>query len=207
MYRIAYIDDEPNVVRQFQANMDDDFDVIDIELKENIEEMIEEIIDSRVSAVVIDYNLNSSHATIHYNGVHLLRHLLNRMKDFPAYILTSHEAEAEGTLLDPDLIRDKKFVSEQRAWFVHKLKTKIESHDKQMELYRKELASLAARFSELTSREEERLIELDDILEKNSNGYKALPSDVKKLSNDARLDRLINLSEQLIEELRNADGK
>jgi hypothetical protein len=207
MYRIAYIDDEPNVVRQFQANMDDDFEVVEIELKEDINEMIEEIIDSRVSAVVIDYNLNSSHSKIHYNGVHLLRHLLHRMKDFPCYILTSYESEAEGTLLDPDLIREKKFVSEQRAWFVHKLKTKIESHDKQMELYREELSSLVARFPELNSKEEERLIELDDILEKNSNGYKALPSNIKKISNDARLDRLIDLSEKLFDELGNNDGK
>lgn len=207
MYRIAYIDDEPNVVRQFQANMDDDFEVIEFELKENIDDMIEEIIDSRVSAVVVDYNLNSSHSKIHYNGVTLLKLLLNRMRDFPCYILTSHEAEAEGTLLDPDLIRDKKFVSQQRDWFVHKLKTKIESHDKQMELYRVELSSLMEKFPGLNSVEEERLIELDDILERNSNGYKSLPKNVKKISNDARLDRLIDLSEKLIDELRNNDGK
>ncbi|XOK60289.1 hypothetical protein ACJ7K1_27735 [Paenibacillus elgii] len=203
MYRIAYIDDEINVVRQFQASMEDDFEVVEIELKEDMSEVIEDIIDSHVSAVVIDYNLNSSHSKIHYNGVHLIKELLKTMRDFPCYILTSHEAEAEGTLLDPDLIRDKQFVSEKREWFVHKLKVKIESHDKQIELFKAELAALMSRFPDLNSKEEERLIELDDYLEKNSNGYKSLPSDVKKISNDARLDRLIQLSEELIDELRN----
>lgn len=203
MYRIAYIDDEINVVRQFQANMEDDFEVVEIELKENLNEVVVDIIDSRVSAAVIDYNLNSSHSKIHYNGVHLIRHLLNTMSDFPCYILTSHEPEAEGTLLDPDLIRDKQFVAEQRDWFVHKLKAKIESYDKQIDIYKDELAQLMARFPNLNSKEEEKLIEIDNYLEKNSNGYKALPSEVKKISNDARLDRLINLSEKLIDELRN----
>ncbi|MEK3672654.1 hypothetical protein [Paenibacillus sp. FSL R10-2771] len=202
MYRIAYIDDEEDVVRQFQVNMMDDFIVLGIELKADIGEMIEDIITSRVSGVVIDYNLNSSQSKVHYNGVDLIRELLSTMKDFPSYILTSHESEAENTLLDPDYIRDKKFVSKEKEFFVNKLNTKIESYEKRIELLKKELINLTKKYPNLNSKEEERLIEIDDILEKNSNGYEALPSDMKKVSSDARLDRLIQLSEELIDELR-----
>ncbi|QOS77065.1 hypothetical protein JNUCC31_19875 [Paenibacillus sp. JNUCC31] len=203
MYRIAYIDDETNIVRQFQATMDEDFDVIEIDLKENIEDMIEDIIESKVSAVVIDFNLNSSKSEIHYNGVDLLNYLFGVMENFPGYILTSFESEAEGTLLDPDLIRAKEFVRDHKDWFVHKLKKKIESHNKQIDLFKSELSNLNRKFPNLNSKEEERLIFLDDYLEKNSNGYKSLPSEVKKISNDARLDRLILLSQRLIDEFKN----
>lgn len=202
MYRIAYIDDEEDVVRQFQINMMDDFEVIELRLKDSMKEMVEDILDSKVVGVVIDYNLNSSQVKIHYNGVDLIREILNTIKDFPCYILTSHESEAEGTLLDPDYIRDKRFVSKEKDFFIHKLKTKIESYEKRIELFKQELIFLMGLHPNLSSKQEERLIELDDILEKNSNGYKTLPSDIKKISNDARLDRLIQLSEALIDELR-----
>ncbi|GIO40338.1 hypothetical protein [Paenibacillus apis] len=202
IYRIGYIDDEDDVVRQFQINMMDDFEVIALKLKESIDDMVEDIIDSKVAGLVVDYNLNSSQSNIHYNGVEVVRELLNTIKDFPCYVLTSFESEAENTLLDPDLIRDKNFVSKEREFFVHKFKTKIESYDKRIELYKQEILGLLELYPNLNSKQEERLIELDDILEKNSNGYKTLPSEVKKISNDARLDRLIQLSEALVNELR-----
>jgi len=203
MYRIAYIDDEEDVVRQFQINMMDDFEVIELKLRDDVSEMIEDIIESRVAAVVIDYNLNSSQSQVHYNGVELLKELLNTIKDYPCYILTSHESEAEDTLIDPDLIRDKLFVSNHKDFFINKLKTKIESYEKRINIYKDELILLMSSFPDLNSKQEERLIELDDILEKNSNGYKSIPSDMKKLSNDVRLDRLISLSKELVKELRN----
>jgi hypothetical protein len=202
MQRIVYIDDEEDVVRQFQITMLDDFDVVGLQLKDNIEEMIDDIIDAKVDGIVIDYNLNSSQVDIHYTGVDLIKEVLNTMKDFPCYILTSHESEAEGTLLDPDYIRDKRFVAENKDFFVHKLKTKIESYEKRIELYKLELIELSEKHPNLNSKEEERLIELDNLLELNSNGYKSLPSEIKKISNDARLDRLIQLSEALVNELR-----
>ncbi|RJE88707.1 response regulator [Paenibacillus sp. 1011MAR3C5] len=202
MNRIAYIDDEEDVVRQFQIIMMDDFEVIELRLKDSVEEMVEDIIESKVSGVVIDYNLNSSQSKVHYNGVNLIRELLNTIKEFPCYILTSHESEAEGTLLDPEFIRAKEFVAKEKEFFVHKLKTKIESYEKRIELFKLELMSLMDLYPNLTSKEEERLIELDNILELNSNSYKSLPSDIKKISSDARLDRLIQLSEALVDEMR-----
>lgn len=201
-YRVAYVDDEADVVRQFQINMMDDFEIVVLDLKENVEEMVEEIIDSKVAGLVIDYNLNSSLSNIHYNGVDVIKLLLNTIKEFPCYVLTSYEAEAENSLLDPDFIRDKKFVSEHTGFFIHKLRTKIESYHKRIELYKDEIMELSKLFPNLTSRQEERLIELDDILEKNSNAPSSITSEMKKVSNNDRLDKLIKLSEELVNELK-----
>lgn len=202
MYRIAYIDDEEDVVRQFQINTMEDFDVIELELKSDITEMQERIISSDISALVVDFLLNDTKPEIHYNGVELVEKITGLREDFPIFILTSYEIEAENTSINPDVVYSKALVNQDPSRFNRKVKRKIENHNKEIEEAQSELLELIAKSTDLTLIEEERLIELDNFLEKNSNKNTAIPSHAKELSYNKRLTELIDKTEQLLKAIK-----
>ncbi|WP_337982981.1 hypothetical protein [Lysinibacillus sp. C5.1] len=202
MYRIAYIDDEEDLVRQFQINTMEDFDVIELELRSDITEMQECIISSDISALVVDFLLNDTKPEIHYNGVELVEKIIGLREDFPIFILTSHEIEAENTSINPDVVYSKALVNQDPNRFNRKIKRKIENHNKEIEDARSELLELIAKSADLTLTEEERLIELDGFLEKSSNKITAIPEHAKELSYNKRLTELIDKTEQLLKAIK-----
>lgn len=202
MYRIAYIDDEEDVVRQFQINTMEEFEVIDLELKSNIREMQDYIIASNVSALVVDFLLNDTKPEIHYNGVELVKRILEEREDFPIFILTSYEIEAENTNIDPDAVYSKEIVNQEPSRFNRKIRKKIEKYNQEIEDAQSQLIKLLKKTNDLTLAEEERLIELDSFLERNSNKHVAIPKHAKELSYNQRLNELINKTEQFLKEIK-----
>lgn len=202
MFKIAYIDDEADVVRQFQINTMEDFEVIDLELKSDITEMRECIISSDVSALVVDFLLNDTKPEIHYNGVELVEGIIRLREKFPVFILTSYEIEAENTSINPDVVYPKSLVNQDPNRFNRKIKRKIENYKKEIEEAQSELVELLRKPTTLTLAEEERLIELDDFLEKNSNKAMAIPKHLKELSYNKRLNELIDKTEQLLKTIK-----
>ena len=68
------------------------FEVLEIPLSADMNDIAEYIIDEKIDALLIDYNL-ASYATVPYTGVQLARYIQERFMEFPLFILTSYEDE------------------------------------------------------------------------------------------------------------------
>ena len=66
------------------------FEVLEIPLSADMNDIAEYIIDEKIDALLIDYNL-ASYATVPYTGVQLARYIQERFMEFPLFILTSYE--------------------------------------------------------------------------------------------------------------------
>jgi hypothetical protein len=199
--RISYIDDEEDVIRQFKINTMDVFEVVDIPLHEDIHTLVESIKDSRVSALIVDYRLNSTRANIHYTGVDVISMVREIFSDFPCFILTSHESEAENSNINPDMIYPKEQVNNDPDRFNRKRKRKIENYYNYLESCQEELLFLMGKYPKLSLTEEERLIELDLVLENSTNKLSGIPKEAKRISNSDRLNELIQLTDALLKEI------
>ena len=114
------------------------FDVIEIALTSNMDEIASAITEQGIDAVLIDYNL-SSYATIPYTGVQLAKYIQEKFLDFPLFILTSYEDELyEQEIFDAYQIFDfERYLSEplERVELHYKLIEQVAKYHKQIELF------------------------------------------------------------------------
>lgn len=61
-----------------------------IEIKDNISDLIDSVIENKVDCMIVDYKL-SSFRVINFNGIQFAEELFNTLYDFPIFILTSYE--------------------------------------------------------------------------------------------------------------------
>ena len=109
---------------------------------ENMNDIAEYIIDEKIDALLIDYNL-ASYATVPYTGVQLARYIQERFMEFPLFILTSYEDELyEQEVFDVYQIFDfERYLSEpqERVELHYKLIQQVVKYHKQLELWKKEI--------------------------------------------------------------------
>ena len=82
-YKVAYIDEVGEDIREFQRFAIDFFDVIPIEPVKEIDELVSSILENHVDAIVVDYNLieyDKTH-TINYQGNDVVNKILERLED------------------------------------------------------------------------------------------------------------------------------
>ena len=65
-----------------------EFEVVEIDLTTEMEDIATVVLEQRVDALLIDYNL-SSRATVSYTGVQLAKYIDQRFYGFPVFILTA----------------------------------------------------------------------------------------------------------------------
>lgn len=66
---------------------------IELEIKPRIEDMLEEIREKDIDALIIDYKLSSYEVSVEYTGVRFAEETDRKYLDFPVFILTSYEGE------------------------------------------------------------------------------------------------------------------
>ena len=200
-FKIGYLDDEMSNVRQFQRSTRDDFDVIPLVVADDLKELINNIILSQVKAIVVDYKLKTTKPNIDYSGVDVVRALDDELKDFPSFLLTGFETDAETQLVDVNKIycRNEYFNAPEKL--NRRIRRQIENYIKEIEEIEKEYL-LLKKHETLTLEQEERLIELDDFLEKRLRNRSRVPKTIKKISNTDKLNDLINLAKGILEEVK-----
>jgi len=191
-YRIAFIEDENSHIRSYKRKSDDVFDIVDIKLHTKLNDTISEIIDSKIHAVIIDFNLTKAQ-NIHYSGADIVDALEQRMPNFPIFVLTAYEDNAENKVYDvnkvyikekylknPDFLNNK--INHQIYNFINEIRRKQETLD---HLLKKQ------KENKLSLKEEEELIELDEYIESSFVGVSKIPRDLKKIRNAELLNKLI----------------
>lgn len=110
MIRLCCNDEEGHPIKEKYAN----YELIPIELSllDNTDDMVEQIVEKRLDAVIIDYKLSSQKA-VSYSGVSLAKELCLRLYGFPIFVLTTYkddlfDCSATRFLRNSDRIIEKK---------------------------------------------------------------------------------------------------
>lgn len=178
------------------------FEVFEIPLSADMNDITEYIINEKIDALLIDYNL-TSYATVPYTGVQLARYIQERFMEFPLFILTSYKDELyEQEVFDVYQIFDfERYLSEpkERIELHYKLLQQVVKYHKQLELWKKEIESLLPQKGQ-SATIDKRILELDTKLEKSIDGHAAIPDKIKNDLRSNKLDELIGKIDLLLKE-------
>jgi len=211
-FKLGIIDEEKSEVEEFFRFFEEAFEPIEIELVNDKQEIIQNIIDAQVDAVVIDYKL-MEHSNLTFNGNELFKELNDKLYNFPAFIMTNYPPDARNHRIEPFRIVSKEFMQPEKDKPKYKdgldLIASIQSLIKNYkdELIEKEERLLALinkrkRGGKLSDFEEEEMVELDTFLEKSINNRSRLPKKWKRPAEVSKLDELIKDTQELIDELK-----
>ena len=173
---------------------------IEIEIKDNISDLIDSVIENKVDCMIVDYKL-SSFGVINFNGIQFAEELFDTLYDFPIFILTSYEDDLFfNEVYDAYKIFDfGRYLLEdsERIEFNFKIIEQVCKARKQISLWEDELLALISKKGE-SEEIDSRIIELDTKIEKSLNG-KLCFSNKKKLDWNNKLEELITKLDKIIE--------
>lgn len=184
---------------------------IELEIKPRIEDMLEEIREKDIDALIIDYKLSSYEISVEYTGVRFAEETDRKYLDFPVFILTSYEGELyQKEIFDAYKVYDfERYMNEEqeRIEINGKIVEQCLKRKRQIEEWKKQLEELLPRQGE--SKEiDERIMELDGRLERSFDGEHAMPRGMKeKLSGDGFMKLLAELDVLLGREREGAEDK
>lgn len=199
-YLLYGMKDAPKQKADKYSNMK--FEVFEIPLFVDLNDISEYITNKKIDALLIDYNLTSYEA-VPYTGVQLARYIQEKFMEFPLFILTSYEDELyEQEVFDVYQIFDfERYLSEpqERIELHYKLIQQVVKYRKQLELWKKEIESLLPQKGQ-SAEIDKRILELDTKLEKSIDGHAAIPEEIKNELRSNKLDELIGKIDLLLKE-------
>lgn len=211
-YKVAYIDEDRSDIREFQRQVHSILDVLDFIPKPNLDDFVEELLNSGAEAIIADHRLNEYREEvkdhINYTGTQLLERVWEKRKGFPGIVLTSHDDDAVQQIENVNYVYPKEMLSNTQSVGKVTLAEKIRL---QIEHYQATLRKKDARFHELleksnsgklTELEENELLELDSFLESSLNNYNALPPQKKSLLVTGKLDELLKSTHDLLKAIK-----
>ncbi|MEW9924219.1 hypothetical protein AB2T63_03765 [Clostridium butyricum] len=178
-----------------------EFIPIEIEIKEDINEMLNNVVEHNLDCVIVDYKL-SSYTVANYTGIEFAQTLEERVYDFPIFVLTSYEDDLfSNEIYNAYQVFDfERYLNEvcERTELHFKIIEQILKFQKQREKWKKELKSLlplAGKTEEIDSR----LLELDTKLERSINGTCAIPNKLKKDLDSNKVIELLDKIDLILE--------
>lgn len=199
-YLLYSMKDAPKQKADKYSNMK--FEVYEIPLSVDMNDITEYITDEKIDALLIDYNL-TSYETVPYTGVQLARYIQEKFMGFPWFILTSYEDELyEKEVFDVyQIFNFERYLSEtqERIELHYKLIQQVVKYRKQLELWKKEIENLMPKKGQ-SAAIDNRILELDTKLEKSIDGHAAIPDEIKKNLRANKLDELIGKIDLLLKE-------
>lgn len=216
--KIGIIDDDSSKVTQIMTHLkygmkgasrqkmekysNIEFVIFEINLASEMEEIAKTILEKKIDVILIDYNL-SSYATIPYTGVQLAKYIQEKFLDFPLFILTSYEDELyEQEIFDSYQIFDfERYLSEEkeRIELHYKLIEQVFKYQKQIEQWKNEIKNLLPEKGK-SAEIDNRILELDNKLEKSIDGISAIPIQIKNTLKSSKIDEILNKIDLLLKE-------
>ena len=178
--------------------------LIPIDVEKSYDEIINEIIQNKFDAIIIDYDFSSFAKTTN-NGVFAAKKIQEKFSEFPLFILTAYEERLfKNEVFDAyqiynydNYINNEAVAKEFHSHIIEQiLKSK-----KQIELWEKELIELSeSTEKDIDVKISSRIIELNDKLEKALDGEYSLPTKIKEDLYSNKLDKLLKQADKLLEE-------
>jgi DNA-binding NarL/FixJ family response regulator len=218
MYKLLYIDEDQEQIENFLNYIDDTnnnkvFEVISQLPMNDKELMIELIFKINPDVIVCDFLLNENIGAlgynVPYNGVELMEDYLSIRHKFPCFVLTAKDKDAISDSEDVNLVYTKSLMASEivdtkaKVKFTDRLLKQIEHYKSRIEESQIELAKLIEirKSGKADFSIENRIIELDDFLEKSIDANNSIPSEFKTLSNSNRLDSILNKVDELLKKI------
>jgi hypothetical protein len=221
MYKILFIDEEKTTLEDFEEFIDKSAlksEIIPITMfpLSDLDEMIETIVKIAPDAIISDYRLNELKTdikyTVKYNGVDLVEEFQSIRSHFPCFVLTAVDDEAVGSSEDVNIVYVKSIlhkaeVENSKSPFLARVISQIEHYKNKIEISKKEIAELIEirKNGNADITIENKIIELDNFLEKSIDAKNVIPSEFKTLSNSNRLDGILNKVDELLNKLDQDD--
>ncbi len=221
MYKILFIDEEKTTLEDFEEFVDKsalkaEINPITMFPLGDLDEMIEAIVKMAPDAIVSDYRLNELKTdikyTVKYNGVDLVEEFQSIRSHFPCFVLTAVDDEAISSSEDVNIVYVKSIlhkaeVENSKSPFLARVISQIEHYKNKIESSKKELSELieVRKAGEADFQTENRIIELDNFLEKSIDAKNIIPSEFKTLSNSNKLDGILNKVDELLNKLDSND--
>ena len=217
-YRIGIIDDDSAKITQLliflSSGWDDEnghllkekykdisLEPFEIQLEDDIDQMVDKIVADKPDALIIDFKL-SSQEIISYTGVSLAKAIDNRLNGFPIFILTAFEDDLyDKESFDAYQVFDcERYLNEvnERIEINSKIVQQIRKYKSEINQWKTELTELFPHAGENASIDE-RILQLDSLIEKSIDGTSALSLRLKSELNDTgRIQKLIDKIDELI---------
>jgi len=220
IYKILLIDEEKDTFDDFNDYVDisstkDNIEVITEFPLEDLKEMVDLIIKINPDAVITDFRLNEMKIDINYNvpydGVDLIEELLKIRFGFPCFVLTAFDnlaisaSEDVNKVYIKNILHNNKEESKAKAKFLDRVINQIEHYKTIIRNSEKELIRLVElrKYGKANISDEERIIELDSFLENVIDRKNSIPQEFKRLSNEEKLNNLLNKVDKLLEKIDN----
>lgn len=223
MYKIVFIDEEQDSLDYFEEYVEKfaSRNVLEVVVTfplPTLEEMVEFFIDITPDAIITDYRLNEKKEDIEYivpyNGVDLVNEYQSIRKGFPCFVLTAVDDEAVSQSDDVNIVYIKDILhnpeeGNAKAKFLDRVISQIKHYKVRISKAETELLDLIAvrKAGDANLDVENRIIELDNYLEKSIDAGNSLPAEFKKLSNIDKLDSMINKVDELLKKIDQKNGK
>lgn len=217
MYKILFIDEEKDTLEDFEEFVEDFPSRVELKPLTSFplaskDEMIEHIIKLAPDALVVDFRLNEMKNDIKYNvpynGVDLVKEYQSIRNNFPCFVLTALDDEAIDQSEDVNIVYIKNILYNKeegnaKAKFLDRVLGQIEHYKSRIENAKIELAKLVSlrKAGKADINIENKIIELDDFLEKSIDAKNSMPSEFKTLSNSNRLDSILNKVDELLKKI------
>ena len=178
-----------------------EFIPIEIEIKEDINEMLNDVIQHNLDCIIVDYKL-SSYTVVNYTGIEFAQNLEDRVYDFPIFVLTSYEDDLfSNEIYNAYQVFDfERYLNEvsERTELHFKIIEQILKFQKQREKWQNELKLLLPLVGK-TEEIDSRLLELDTKLERSINGTCAIPNKLKKDLDSNKVIELLDKIDLILE--------
>jgi hypothetical protein len=213
-FKVAYIDEVEEDIREFQRFADDFFEIIPILPVGGLDDLHELILENHVDAVVVDHNLieyDTTH-TINYEGNDVINKILETQNDFPVFVLTSYDEEAIDKNEDAKIVFEKKIMfasKEQPEAFEAGIKFKkliniqIEKYRSRITDWDNKLLALIekSKKEKLDAFEEAEAIRLDSLIEKALDKKAQIPDVLREQIKSDELSELLKKVDDLTKKL------
>jgi uncharacterized protein YdeI (YjbR/CyaY-like superfamily) len=158
---------------------------------------------------LLNENIGALGYNVPYNGVELMEDYLSIRHKFPCFVLTAKDKDAISDSEDVNLVYTKSLMASEivdtkaKVKFTDRLLKQIEHYKSRIEESQIELAKLIEirKSGKADFSIENRIIELDDFLEKSIDANNSIPSEFKTLSNSNRLDSILNKVDELLKKI------
>jgi len=224
MFSILYVDEQVRMQEDFELKVFlskslSDSSVTSLLPLKNLDEMVDSVLEMHSDVLVTDFKLDEHQSDVKYNGVDLARAIQLRKSNFPCFIITAYEDKAFSSHPDVNIVYDRKVVSDEfvqkrtdeeeliRDDFFKRVRIQIESYRYHLGELQKEFNDLVrlSNSGSLNLRQEERLLELDDLIENYADKDSKLPSKSKTSEVQAQFSELMTETQSLIQKLKALD--
>lgn len=197
--KLALNDEEGNLIKEKYRNIE--LEPFKIPLEKTVEKMVDAVCNLKPHALVVDFKL-SSQKNISYSGIEIAQAIDKKLRGFPLFMLTSYQDDLYvQECFDVYQVFDfERYINDEkeRVEINSKIIEQIKKYNATLQMWQEELKQLISEVGK-TAEIDERIIELDSLLENSIDGNSALTPKIKReLGAANRIQELIEKIDILI---------